>query len=77
MATKTSSKTATRKPAPSGAGRKTTAPQKPADVAAKAKVAKKGPAAAAEPTASGKELKSQPEKAEISNAPPRIQKLSR
>ena len=42
MATKTSSKTATRKAAPSAAGRKTTAPEKPADVAPKAKVAKKG-----------------------------------
>jgi translation initiation factor IF-2 len=39
MATKTSSKTATRKPAPKafGAGRKTTAPEKPADVGSKAK----------------------------------------
>ena len=42
MATKTSSKTATRKAAPSAAGRKTTAPEKPADVAPKAKLAKKG-----------------------------------
>jgi len=69
MATKTSSKSATRKPAPKafGAGRKTTAPQKPVDVTAKAKVAKKGPAAASEPTASGKELKSEPEKAGISD----------
>ncbi|HEY4758485.1 MAG TPA: translation initiation factor IF-2 N-terminal domain-containing protein, partial [Chthoniobacterales bacterium] len=50
MATKTSSKTATRKAAPSAAGRKTTAPEKPGDVAAKAKGAKKG--SAAEPTAS-------------------------
>src|ERR1044072_442829 len=64
MATKTSSKSATRKPAPKafGAGRKTTAPQKSVDVAAKAKVAKKGPAAPSESTASGKE----PEKAGIS-----------
>ena len=52
MATKTSSKTATRKAAPSAAGRKTTAPEKPADVAPKAKVPKKGPAAPAEPAAS-------------------------
>jgi translation initiation factor IF-2 len=68
MATKTSSKTATRKPAPKafGAGRKTTAPQKPAHVAPKAKVSKKGPAAPAEPTASAKQLKSQSEKPEIS-----------
>ena len=42
MATKTSSKTATRKAAPSAAGRKTTAPEKPADVTPKAKLAKKG-----------------------------------
>src|SRR5262245_31869590 len=60
MATKTSSKTAARKPAPS-AGRKTTAPQKPADVALKAKAPKKGPA---EPGAPAKQLKSQPEKPE-------------
>ena len=60
MATKASSKTATRKPAASAAGRKTTAPQKPADVAPKAKVPKKGPAAPAEPTASAKLLKGQP-----------------
>ena len=66
MATKTSSKTATRKPAASAAGRKTTAPQKPADVAPKAKVPKKGPAAPAEPTASAKQLKSQPEKPDVS-----------
>ena len=62
MATKASSKTATRKPAASAAGRKTTAPQKPADVAPKAKVPKKGPAAPSEPTAPAKQLKSQPEK---------------
>ena len=64
MATKASSKTATRKPAPKafGAGRKTTAPQKPAHLAPKAKVPKKGPAAPAEPTAPPKQLKSQPEK---------------
>src|SRR5882672_4012344 len=68
MATKASSKTATRKPAPKafGAGRKTTAPQKPADVAPKAKVPKKGPAAPAEPTAPAKQLKSQPEKPDAS-----------
>ena len=62
MATKTSSKTATRKAAPSAAGRKTTAPEKPADVAPKAKLPKKGSAAPAEPTASATQLKSQPEK---------------
>ena len=48
MATKTSSKTATRKAAPSAAGRKTTAPEKPADVAPKGKLPKKGSAAPAE-----------------------------
>ncbi|MFL6501009.1 MAG: translation initiation factor IF-2, partial [Candidatus Udaeobacter sp.] len=51
MATKTSSKTATRKAAPSAAGRKTTAPEKPADVTPKAKLAKKGAAAPTETTA--------------------------
>jgi len=66
MATKASSKTATRKPAASAAGRKTTAPQKPADVAPKAKVPKKGPAAPAEPTAPPKQLKSQPRKPDVS-----------
>src|SRR5215510_5154838 len=67
MATKTSSKTATRRPAPKafGAGRKTAAPQKPTDVTPNSK-AKKGPATVAEPTASGKQLKGQPEKPEIS-----------
>ncbi len=66
MATKASSKTATRKPAASAAGRKTTAPQKPAHVAPKAKVPKKGPAAPAEPTAPAKQLKSVPEKSDVS-----------
>src|SRR6266446_10807456 len=68
MATKASSKTATRKPAPKafGAGRKTTAPQKPAHVAPKAKAPKKGPAAPAESTAPAKQLKSQPEKSDVS-----------
>ncbi len=66
MATKASSKTATRKPAASAAGRKTTAPHKPAHVAPKAKVPKKGPAAPAEPTAPAKQLKSQPEKSDVS-----------
>ena len=62
MATKTSSKTATRKAAPSAAGRKTTAPEKPVDVTSKAKLAKKGSAAPAEPTASGTQ-ESRPEQA--------------
>lgn len=60
MATKTSSKTATRKAAPSAAGRKTTAPEKPADVTPKAKVPRKGSAAPAEPAASATQ-QSQPE----------------
>ena len=59
MATKTSSKTATRKPAASAAGRKTTAAEKPADVAPKAKVPRKGSAA---PAASAPQ-QSQPEHA--------------
>src|SRR5215471_16928174 len=66
MATKTSSKTATRKPTASAAGRKTTAPQKPDDIAPKAKVLKKGAAAAAEPTAPPGKGKSQPEKPDVS-----------
>ena len=64
MATKTSSKTATRKPAQSAAARKTTAPEKPGDIAPKAKPPKKGPAAPAEPPATP--LKNQPEKSEVS-----------
>jgi translation initiation factor IF-2 len=66
MATKASSKTATRKPAARAAGRKTTAAQKPADVAPKAKTAKKGPPTPAEPSAPAKQPKSQPEKPEVS-----------
>src|SRR5258708_802669 len=62
MATKTSSKTATRKTGPSAAGRKSTAPEKPAGVAPKAKLPKKGSAAPAEPTASATQ-QSQPEDA--------------
>jgi translation initiation factor IF-2 len=62
MATKTSSKTATRKAAPSAAGRKTTAPEKPADVAPKGKLPKKGSAAPAEAAASAPQ-QSQPEHA--------------
>ena len=68
MATKTGSKTATRKPSASAAGRKTTAPQKQADVAPKTKVLKKGPAAPAEPTAPAKELGSESEKPDVSGA---------
>src|SRR6476660_10595156 len=62
MATTKSSKTATRKTSPSAAGRKTTAPEKPAEVALKAKLTKKGSAAPAEPTASATQ-QSQPEHA--------------
>src|SRR6478736_2268359 len=62
MATKTSSKTATRKTGPSAAGRKTTAPEKPAELAPKAKLPKKGSAAPAETTASATQ-QSQPEHA--------------
>ena len=66
MATKTGSKTATRKPSASAEGRKTTAPQKQVDVARKAKVLKKGPAAPAEPAAPAKQLRSDSEKPDIS-----------
>src|SRR5436190_13883104 len=66
MATKTGSKTATRKPSANAAGRKTTAPQKQVDVARKAKVLKKGPAAPAEPTAPAKQLSSESEKPDVS-----------
>ena len=48
------------------------------DVAPKAKLPKKGPAAPAEPTASAKQLKSQPEKPErFPGTPPRTRRLSR
>ena len=79
MATKASSKTATRKPAPKafGAGRKSTAPQKPADVAPKGKGPKKGTTAPAEPTAPAKQLKSQPEKPDVSRHATRTRRLSR
>ena len=77
MATKASSKTAARKPAASAVGRKTTAPQKPTDVASKAKVQKKGPAAPAEQSAPAKQLKSQPEKPDVSgHAAPQIETVS-
>src|SRR5438045_9016514 len=66
MATKTGSKTATRKPSASAEGRKTTAPQKQVDVARKAKVLKKGPAAPAEPTPPAKQLRSDSEKPDVS-----------
>lgn len=66
MATKTSSKTATRKPTASVAGRKSTAPQKPDDITSRAKGPKKGLAAPAEPTAPADQGKSQPEKPDVS-----------
>jgi len=67
MATKTSSKTAMRKPTATAASRKPTAPQGPADLARKPKLAKKGPAASAELTA--KRLKGPSEKADVSGQP--------
>src|SRR5215813_3991350 len=71
MATKTSSKTATRKPAPKafGAGRKTTAPHKPAGLAPKAKLPKKGLKTPATPTAPAKQRTSQAEKPAVSGHP--------
>src|SRR6266480_1818881 len=66
MATKTSSKTATRKPTASAAGRKTTAPHKPANVAPKTKLPKKGLETRAEPTAPARQLTSQAEKLDVS-----------
>ena len=68
MAAKTSSKTATRKPAPKGfgAGRKTTAP-KPGDVAAKSKAVKKPvETPAGEPSAPTKQRSSQSQKKDLS-----------
>jgi translation initiation factor IF-2 len=82
MATKTSSKTATRKPAAKafGAGRKTTAAQKPAGVASKAKLPKKGlekEVAPAETTAPGKQRTGRPEKPAVSGqAPPHPESVS-
>jgi translation initiation factor IF-2 len=68
MATKTSSKNASRKPAPKafGSGRKSTAPQKPGDVASKAKRGLKpdvGPAATSLPA---RQRTTQPEKTGVS-----------
>jgi translation initiation factor IF-2 len=76
MATKTSSKTPMRKP--TAAGRKTTAPpQKPTDVAPKAKVPRKGPAAPEESAAPAKQSKSQPGKPDVSrHAPPQPETVS-
>ncbi|MGE5208050.1 MAG: translation initiation factor IF-2 N-terminal domain-containing protein, partial [Alphaproteobacteria bacterium] len=81
MATKTSSKTATRKPAPKafGAGRKTTAAQKPV-AGPKGKPLKKGPekdVAPAEATTSGKQRTVRPEKAELlGKASPPLESVS-
>src|SRR5215831_15642278 len=68
MATKASSKTATRKPAPKGfgAGRKTTAPQKPAEVVPKTKAPKKALETPAEATARARQRTRQPEKPDVS-----------
>src|SRR5215217_6475669 len=66
MATKTSGKTATRKAASSAAGLKTTAPQKPAQLAPKGKPPKKGAPATAESTTSAKQLTTEAEKSEAS-----------
>ena len=68
MATKTSSKTATRKPAPKafGAGRKTTAPQNPADVAPKAKKGLKTDVAAVAAPPSVRQRTTKPQKPGIS-----------
>ena len=81
MATKTSSKTATRKPAAKafGAGRKTTAAQKPGDVAPKVKPPKKGleTGVAPETTAPGKQRAGRPEKVDVSGkAPPHQESIS-
>src|SRR6516165_9632214 len=68
MATKTSSKTATRKSAPKGfgAGRKTTAPQKPADITPKTKAPKKALETPGEPAGRARQRTSQPEKPDVS-----------
>jgi len=81
MATKTSSKTATRKPAAKAfeAGRKTTAAQKPAGVASKAKLSKKGlekEVAPTEKTAQGKQRTARPEKPAASGQAPHPQSVS-
>src|SRR5215211_7638587 len=66
MATKTRGKTPTPKPAPVTAGRKTTAPQKAAQLTPIEKPPKKGAPAAAESPTSAKELTREPEKTEAS-----------
>ena len=74
MATKTSSKTATRKPAAKafGAGRKTSAAQKSSGVPPKVKPPKKGleTEVAPETTAPGKERTGRPEKPDVSGKGP-------
>jgi translation initiation factor IF-2 len=81
MATKTSSKTATRKPAAKafGAGRKTTAAQKPAGVAPKGKPPKRGleTEVAPETKASEKQRSGRSEKLDVSaKAPPHQESVS-
>ena len=80
MATKTGSKTATRKPAAKafGAGRKTSAPQKPAGVAPKAKPPKKGLETEVAPktTAPEKQRTGRPEKFDVSGKAPQPESVS-
>ena len=80
MATKTGSKTATRKPAAKafGAGRKTSAPQKPAGVAPKAKPPKKGleTEVALKTTAPEKQRTGRPEKFDVSGKAPQPESVS-
>ena len=80
MATKTSSKSATRKPAAKafGAGRKTSAAQKPSGVPPKVKPQKKGleTEVAPETTAAGKQGTVRPEKLEVSGKAPHPESVS-
>src|SRR5689334_7189831 len=71
MATKTSSKTATRKPAPKafGAGRKTTAPQKPAEIVTKGKAPRKPAETPAEPAVPAGQRPAPAEKADVAAHP--------
>jgi translation initiation factor IF-2 len=80
MATKTGSKTATRKPAAKafGAERKTSAPQKPAGIAPKAKPPKKGLETEVAPktTAPEKQRTGRPEKFDVSGKAPQPESVS-
>ncbi|HEY4270846.1 MAG TPA: translation initiation factor IF-2 [Candidatus Udaeobacter sp.] len=80
MATKMGSKTATRKPAAKafGAGRKTSAPPKPAGVAPKAKPPKKGLETEVAPktTAPEKQRTGRPEKFDVSGKAPQPESVS-